>query len=507
MVLGAVLHHKGQACEGGALGGSNKASTIATALPKDDYDLEAWLHLDSPQGQLGAAYQASLVNLGLFETAKAEMNEEVDLETNMLGQNQAEVDLSRLSARGKKLAAAFRESIKNTDYLSNSWSSKSVVDREVLIEFGSKAGLCEINDPLASDRRILTEVFFSCDRENAESAHHTRRMSLLLVLECVRKCEELGVQFSQEVFSELIYLGEVSESGQDGEGFPVKLPEELVDISKRWRVFYFHSNLAMALQSILVSVVRVVRDHEGGIAKSHLLDQYDGKVISARLSDVLDRDFGDDFMAMTPAQTLKAAGWDMEEHPPIHPETIVGAVATGKLNEHQIAEVLLNKNEVNGMGGIGLSALLLFVAVLRYQGQMGSRYDNWYRNHVSDPTSDISLSGLCDWLDNFEGHWWEKSNREVLSSIVWKYIIIQHQRMSYDRGFGGSSALFHLDGTIIVGTGADYTDPRPENARLPSAVQILVDLGLLERDDEKQVAMTSVGLLWLNTQLKKGEGK
>lgn len=507
MVLGAVLHHNGQACEGGALGGSNGASTIVTALPKDDYDLEAWQHLDSPQGQLSAAYQASLVNLGLFETAKTEVNEEVDLETNMLGQDQEEVDLSRLSARGKKLAAAFREMIKNTDYASNGWPSKSIVDRNVLTEYGSKAGLCEINDAPALDRGILTDVFFSCDRKNTESAHYTRRMSLLLVLECVRKCEELGVQFDQDVFSELMYFGKVSQSEQDGEVFPAEFPEELVDIAKRWQIFYFHSHLATALQSFLVSVVRVVRDHEGGIDKSQLLDQYDGQMIAARISEVLHRDFGTDFMSMSPAQTLSAAGWDVEEFTPTQSGTIVSTAAAARLTENQITEVLLNDNEVNGLGGIGLSALLLFTTVLRYQGERGSRYDNWYRNHVSDPTSDISLSGLCDWLNNSEGHWWEKSNREVLSSIVWKYLVIQHQRMSYDRGFGGSSALFHLDGTTIVGTGTDYTDPSPENARLPSAFQILVDLGLLKRDVEKQVTMTSAGLSWLKAQLKVGEDK
>ena len=75
--------------------------------------------------------------------------------------------------------------------------------------------------------------------------------------------------------------------------------------------------------------------------------------------------------------------------------------------------------------------------------------------------------------------------------------------MSYARGFGGSSALFHLDGTNIISTGADLTDPRPLNARLPSAIQILVDLGLLKRDDDKQVATTTAGRTWLREQLEK----
>jgi hypothetical protein len=73
--------------------------------------------------------------------------------------------------------------------------------------------------------------------------------------------------------------------------------------------------------------------------------------------------------------------------------------------------------------------------------------------------------------------------------------------MSYDRGFGGSSALFNLDGTTVVGTGIDYVNPRPVNARLPSAFQVLVDLGLLEVY-ESIWKLTEDGRQWLSSQLE-----
>jgi hypothetical protein len=65
MVLGAVLHHDGKPCEGGALGGSDPASTLATSRKKS-YDLLAWRHLKAAEGQFGAAYKGSLINLGVF---------------------------------------------------------------------------------------------------------------------------------------------------------------------------------------------------------------------------------------------------------------------------------------------------------------------------------------------------------------------------------------------------------------------------------------------------------
>jgi hypothetical protein len=38
MVLGAVLHHDGAACEGGALGGSNKATELVNSRARQSYN-------------------------------------------------------------------------------------------------------------------------------------------------------------------------------------------------------------------------------------------------------------------------------------------------------------------------------------------------------------------------------------------------------------------------------------------------------------------------------------
>ena len=40
MVLGAVLHHDGEPCAGGALGGSDRASTLATGPVRTSYNLD-----------------------------------------------------------------------------------------------------------------------------------------------------------------------------------------------------------------------------------------------------------------------------------------------------------------------------------------------------------------------------------------------------------------------------------------------------------------------------------
>jgi hypothetical protein len=65
--------------------------------------------------------------------------------------------------------------------------------------------------------------------------------------------------------------------------------------------------------------------------------------------------------------------------------------------------------------------------------------------------------------------------------------------MSYERGFGGSAPLFHVDGTTVIGTNTDFTDPRADNPRLRSALQILSDLGFLHWDSERGYEQTPDG--------------
>ena len=75
--------------------------------------------------------------------------------------------------------------------------------------------------------------------------------------------------------------------------------------------------------------------------------------------------------------------------------------------------------------------------------------------------------------------------------------------MSYERGFGGSAPLFHIDGTTVIGTDADFSEPGALNARFFSAVQILRDLTLIAGDYDEGFRLTAEGEAWLQRLLAK----
>ena len=165
---------------------------------------------------------------------------------------------------------------------------------------------------------------------------------------------------------------------------------------------------------------------------------------------------------------------------------------------------LLGEGEASQISGVVLASLLLYSVLLRYQTTVDAQFDGWYQRNVHDPFSDISVPGILGTLRSAYGDdWRHRSNREILELLIWRFVLMQHQTMSYDRGFGGSSPLFHLDNTTIIGTETDYSNLRALNARSPSAMQILLDLGLIIDDEDQGLRLTSDGESWLSELLEK----
>jgi hypothetical protein len=106
MVLGAVLHHDGRPCDGGGLGGSDKATKI-DRNEKRSFDLSLWEHLGAPEGQFGAAYKGSLINLGIFKVDDPRVKDEIEVGATELDQETQDIDVRELSDLGSRLNICF----------------------------------------------------------------------------------------------------------------------------------------------------------------------------------------------------------------------------------------------------------------------------------------------------------------------------------------------------------------------------------------------------------------
>ena len=207
LVLGAVLHHKGEACSGASLGGSSEAITLYERGARPSYNLDAFKHLKNREGQFGAAYKASLINLGLFAGDSEGVNEDAAEDSQELDEETQSIEVTQLSPRGKWLADAYRRSVGAAHYVKDHWTLKASVPTGVLKEFGARGGLCEIARKSALDRDVIRDILFSCDRNEKQSAHYRRRMTLLLLLHAVGEAAKIGMTLNRQAFNDLTYFG------------------------------------------------------------------------------------------------------------------------------------------------------------------------------------------------------------------------------------------------------------------------------------------------------------
>jgi hypothetical protein len=89
--------------------------------------------------------------------------------------------------------------------------------------------------------------------------------------------------------------------------------------------------------------------------------------------------------------------------------------------------------------------------------------------------------------------------------ILSRYVVRQHQGMSYEKSLAGDRCLLQVDGSKVFSTGG-FDKIGMGNPRLHSAVQILKDLGLMENAEDGVTYLTKEGKLFLRDELKK-EGR
>jgi hypothetical protein len=91
--------------------------------------------------------------------------------------------------------------------------------------------------------------------------------------------------------------------------------------------------------------------------------------------------------------------------------------------------------------------------------------------------------------------------------VIGRFVVKQHEVLSYEKVWDGTRALFHSESGVIRWRGLSYDEIVVENSRFYSAVQILVDLALVEHDDNDRwlAKLTVEGRKFLKGELVRME--
>lgn len=498
LTLGCVLHHDGAGCDGPGLVGVEAAKKLYESGMPAELDLRKQKLAKNPALD---AYLNSLVNLGCFIT-----EEEQDPEDFESGEAEEPVEMTfddlELSELGQQLASAYDRAVGTLPAAKAAGSNLPRCAPDDTKDFGRSGGLCELTHTKAPDRSLLRDVFFR-RIELPGKTHSLRRDSLLLMLHLAEQLGDAGQHFDRATFGEALYYRELR---VESEQFGITLPPVLETIANRWRMFYFHYYMATSLESAFRWLVNYLDGfgHAGQRFDQLILSLKEDSV-SQDLKDYMNLDLKTDFAEATPASLFHAAGINMRDPMEDAGEDFDRALRA----DHPTSEVLLDRalrssrppyDDPNSEWAISL--ILMFAVLARYQRWKDSRFGDWLATAAKDPYLDLVPPLVSNIVEQRTGSWWTTPVRELAPYLLHRFVIQQHQSMSFEKSASGARCLIQMDGDVLFSTGGQYESIGISNARFASAAQVLTDLGLLKKTDNKSFVITEDGRRLLANELK-----
>jgi hypothetical protein len=496
LTLGCVVYHDGHPCVGGRLVGSDEAVKWYAKHQSGQADFRK---LRFVKNAAYKAYFASLVNLGMF-VADEELPEsdEEDEEPRTF----EDIELSPL---GQEVARSYDSAVKELPAVRHVGAFERCCSLQSLRQFGEIGGLCEVKAKSASDRGILREIMFCC-RSLKGDAHRVRRQSLLLMLELCRQLSLRGETLDHSTYADAVYFAEVAQESQQ---IKITLPQQLQDNALRWRMFYFHYYMAVALESLFSWLVTNLEGMGlAGLSLDEIVGRLSDKVVRTDIKEFLGVKLARAFSETTPGELLAHFGvcqGPLSSSLSVELDTQVSLSAA--ISEPALEAVLRNRTYQNSSTGLAAPMVLLAVTLGRYKRWESTNYGDWFASVAKDPYLDaippVLLNGLHLRLDD----WWNRSFADLTEFVLSRYVVQLHQSLSYEKTWAGERCILHTDGTKIVAAGS-YDRIVVENTRLGSALQVLQDLGLMTEDNEtRMLYLTKDGQGFLREQLDKEEAE
>ena len=494
LTLGSIANHDGKPCIGGSLVGSdNVTKWLANGHP--EIDLRKLPFAKNPA--LGA-YFNSLVNLGFFT-----------MEDEIVASDEEEQDATltfddlELSVLGKQLAEGYDSLIGRLEAVRNISTATRRCSVHGLREFGKRGCLCELADPKAPDRQLLRDIFFAHANLKGES-HWVRNRSLCLVLDLCRQLNPDGWILNEAAFKSAVYFGEIV--SEEGDRTKIEWGKPLSDIAVRWRMFYFHHYMSVALEGMFAWLITQVSDKGlAGASIGELVEGLNARTVRKTLSELFEFDFTGDFGKSKPFDVIKQytdaleildskTSTSLDQN--LRPEN--------SLSEYHLESVIRDGDYLQSSTGLAVPMLLLGLTLARYVQWEGTKYGNWLATASKDPYLDLVPPVITTGLTRRFGQWWKWQWKFLAEFVLSRYVVQQHQSMSYEKTALGDRCLLQVDGSKITTRPNEvYEKIGMGNPRFNSAVRILKDLGLLADTEEGSTMVTEDGISLLKKEMAK----
>ncbi|MCA9439807.1 MAG: hypothetical protein KC964_03305 [Candidatus Omnitrophica bacterium] len=415
------------------------------------------------------------------------------------------LDNLQMTERGRELAEAYGSLVGNLKATRDIRERNRTCRLSNMKEFGKRGGLCEISGLDSPDRPLLRDFFFA-RTSNGSKAHILRKESLLLIISLCQQLAEEQVEIDERAFATAVYFGKVP---LEEEGIiQIRWPSGLSDIANRWRMFYFHHFMGVALEGMFSWLVTSLSERGvAGASIDDLVSSLNDRTVTESISEFfaisLPRKFGE----MTPSLFFGIFGvpeGDLIRETSLYLEEFIGVESP--LAEDELERRIRGKEFSQSQSGLAVSLILFCLTLARYTRWRKTDNGNWLGNHGIDKFLDLVPPLVLEGLENEFSSWWQTHFADLARFVLSRYVFQQHQIISYEKSYTADRCLIQLEDSKLTAR-EPFGKIGMGNARLGSAIQILHDLVLLEESEDGVTTVTNDGLELLREELERDEAK
>ncbi|MBN1247670.1 MAG: hypothetical protein JXC32_08435 [Anaerolineae bacterium] len=466
--LGANLCEQPEHGEVRGIVGGRKTGPLAGE--KRDYYDTTTNYIKSPLGGYGLYYRSVIGELGLIYPGGVGYPYPVDVP----------------SEDGKKLAAAFRQAVKSTEYYRRYFDlDKALVPYDVVLEYIHQACLCQLKAPSSPDNRLLLDIFL-----NGGSGSEPRRNTLRMFLDLAEQTD--GYAVDSDVFRQLIYF----QAADNGASYRPRAGIE--DTYRRWRLYQAREYYAFALNALWVYLCEWGLDRKGDAHPIDLEDfwqEVSGALDYNQLAARLDLPYP----GITADSDLRSLiAWVSDVAGLAQPSLAGGWDVSVRVQEHKLVQLVRDEKEwLYSEAYVAGMMIILLLVYLRLESDEIRDDPTWEISHMGSDgrlSVDAFISALQHRLSS--GSY---SLGDFTRWIYAEYVILQHQLVATSK-LPDNTFRFQREGSRL----RFYSHYNPlgfQDSRFDAISTTVYELGLCGDFSNPAHALTDTGA----TLLRKGD--
>ncbi len=462
LILGSFSHHMDGELIRGLTGAGNNYSKVRSWWDASDPISLDVNYFQNQLGGLGQYYLTAMQVMGI------------------IGYSENPSWVYPLTRRGEALAVAYQDSISKTKYFRRLEEDDQLefLSHKDAVNFGTDGCICAEALSKGEDLQLLRDAFFHFDQTGDENPHVRRRLALAVTLDLVRGAKG---KFERHMLRPALYLGEYR---------PKLNYQPIPELEKwafRWKMVEVRHQYTFGLQALWGAFILRLRESVGGISLLEYMTWAEKiigkKVFNAPIADYLN--------GLCKSVGL-TANWRIS-----HTDFAAACLQPTEVDEYSLyLKAAENPADPEILLLMGLRVLAQHY--LRFLGDHQNPREEWKEMARRER---LSIDSFYEFMGRTLAV--NSTLGECLEMLYKEFILGQHEfialeKLRYQRY--DTFKFYYREGRFYwpFNRSNYWREPiRLAGNRLGNALSILVDLGLVEENEERQLSLTKDGKEYL----------